>query len=333
MTRRERVLAAIQHRQPDRVPYQIGFTQPAKAKMVKFTGDPHFERKIGNHLRVAVMEPPGAWQEIKPGYWRDEFGVVWNRTIDPDIGNPDNRVVTETNLGSVQFPDPTLPARFMDVAALGPETERATVAELGFSLFERAWTLAGMTELLVSMAAGDGFVDAVLDRVLEWNLALLKKALKFKFDIMHFGDDWGQQHGLIMGPAHWRRYVKPRIAQMYAACHAAGKFVSIHSCGDIKEVLGDLVEVGVNLYNPFQPEVVDVRWAKREFGKDLAFWGGVSIQRTLPYGTPDDVRREVRGLLSDIGAGGGYVCAPAHAIPGDAPAENMQALIETVQNQ
>ena len=89
----------------------------------------------------------------------------------------------------------------------------------------------------------------------------------------------------------------------------------------------------MDVFNPFQPEVIDVRWAKREFGKHLCFWGGVSTQRLLPYGTPDDVRREVRALLREVGAGGGYICAPAHDIPGDVPPENILALIEVFRNQ
>lgn len=333
MTRRERVLAAVEHRQPDIVPYHVTFTQPAHAKMAAFTGDPDFAGTIGNHLATAVVEPPDAWSEIRPGYWRDEFGVIWNRTIDPDIGNPDNRVVTEENWRTVAFPDPAHPRRFDQVATLADETERATMVQMGFSLWERAWSLAGMPELMMSMAFGDGFVDSLLDRVVEWNLAVLDGVLKYDFDIMHFGDDWGQQRGLQFGPEHWRRYIKPRVAQMYARCRQAGKRVCIHSCGDIKQVLGDLIDLGVNVFNPFQPEVIDVRWAKREFGDRLCFWGGVSTQRTLPFGTAADVRREVKGLLRDIGAGGGYICAPAHDIPGDVPPENMQALIETLRGQ
>jgi len=333
VTPRERVLAAVEHREPDVVPYQVSFTQPAFARMVDATGDPDFAAKIGNHLAVAEAEPPDAWTEVRPGYMQDEFGVIWNRTVDPDIGVPYNRVVTEENVSRVAFPDPDAAGRCDSVAALARETQRATMVALGFSLFERAWTLTGMTELLVAMATGDPLADVLLDRILEWNLAVLDRVLTHDFDIMHFGDDWGQQHGLIMGPGHWRRFIRPRVARMYAACRDAGKIVSIHSCGDIKEILPDLVEIGVNVFNPFQPEVIDPRWAKREFGDRLCFWGGVSTQKTLPFGTPEDVVAEVTGLLRDVGAGGGYICAPAHAIPGDAPAENMQALIETLKNQ
>jgi len=333
VTPRERVLAAIEHRPPDSVPYHVTFTQPAHAKMVAFTGDPDFAEKIGNHLATAPVEPPDAWTEVKPKYWRDEFGVIWNRTIDPDIGNPDNRVVTEENWRTVAFPDPAHPRRFEFVSGLAGETERATMAQMGFSLFERAWSLAGMPQVMMSMALGDGFADALLDRVLEWNLGVLDGVLAYEFDIMHFGDDWGQQHGLLMGPAHWRRSIKPRVAQMYARCREAGKIVSIHSCGDIHEILPDLIDIGVNVFNPFQPEVIDVRWAKREFGDRLCFWGGISTQRLLPYGTPEEVATEVKALLKDLGADGGYIAAPAHDIPGDVPPENIAALIEALRGQ
>ena len=131
----------------------------------------------------------------------------------------------------------------------------------------------------------------------------------------------------------WRRLIKPVLKRMYARIKGHGKFVAIHTCGDVKEILPDLVEIGVDVLNPFQPEVMDVRKIKKEFGKDLCFWGGVSIQHTLPYGTPDQVKAEVEGLIRDIGRGGGYILAPAHAIPGDVPVENILALLEAAHNQ
>ena len=95
-----------------------------------------------------------------------------------------------------------------------------------------------------------------------------------------FGDDWGQQHGLIMGPALWREFIKPRIFQMYQAVKAGGKFVFIHSCGKVQQLFPELIECGLDVFNPLQPEVMDVAAIKRDFGAQLSFYGGISIQRT-----------------------------------------------------
>ena len=119
---------------------------------------------------------------------------------------------------------------------------------------------------------------------------------------------------------------------MYGAVREAGRFVSIHSCGDVDELFGDLVEIGLNSFNPFQPEVMDVEALMREYRGRLAFFGGLSTQKTLPYGSAEDVRRESEKLLA-LGAGGGYIFAPAHSVEGDVPLENMLAFIDAAQAQ
>ena len=135
-----------------------------------------------------------------------------------------------------------------------------------------------------------------------------------------------------MGPELWRRFIKPRAAEEYRACHAAGMKVLIHSCGDVSSIFDDLIEIGVDMFNPFQPEVMDVYALLKKYRGRLAFNGGLSTQRTLPYGTVADVRRESEQLLK-AGREGGYIFAPAHAVEGDVPLENMLAFIETAKAQ
>ena len=150
---------------------------------------------------------------------------------------------------------------------------------------------------------------------------------------MRFGDDWGQQRGLIMGPVLWREFIKPRIAALYGLVKAKGKRVFIHSCGKVAELLPDLIEIGVDVFNPFQPEVMDVEEMKRLHGGEITFFGGISTQKTLPYGTPAQVREEVRRLIDRVGKNGGYIAAPAHDVPKDAKPENVAAMIEVLKGQ
>ncbi len=141
------------------------------------------------------------------------------------------------------------------------------------------------------------------------------------------------QTGLIMGPRAWSEFIEPRIRQMYGLVGSSGKTVFIHSCGKVDKVFPELIECGVNVFNPFQPEVMDVFEIKRQFGSELSFFGGVSVQKTLPYGTVAEVREETQRLLDVVGRGGGYIAAPSHSIPADAKPENIAALVEVLQGQ
>ena len=134
------------------------------------------------------------------------------------------------------------------------------------------------------------FVDELLDAICEHNMVLIRHAIDLGVDCIHFGDDYGSQRGLIMGLNLWRRFIKPRLARMYKAAADAGKYVSQYSCGCVQELFDDLVEMGLNMFNPFQPEVMDVFEVKRRYHGRLSFHGGMSIQKTLPFGTIQEVR-------------------------------------------
>ncbi len=185
----------------------------------------------------------------------------------------------------------------------------------------------------MAMMDDPAFVHQLLDSLLAFNLRLIEQACQYDIDAVMFGDDWGQQHGLIMGPALWREFIKPRIRQMYQAVKAGGKFVFIHSCGKVQQLFPELIECGLDVFNPLQPEVMDVAAIKRDFGAQLSFYGGISIQRLLPYGTVRQTKDEVRRLIDVLGRDGGYIASPAHAIPADARVENVAAMIEVLQNQ
>ncbi len=333
MTNRERVIAALEHRAPDRVPYHIGFTQDARAAMDERYGE-SYVAMIDNCFH-GVSAAPGPLQGmIDETTWQDQFGVQWDQSVDKDIGIVCNRVLPERDLSDLTFPEPRDPERWEGFAeAVAAAEGKCVQFGIGFSLFERAWTLRGMDQLFIDMIEAPEFVDELLDMICDYNVAMVEQAVTYDIDIVHFGDDWGSQRGLLMGPEMWERFLAPRLERMYGAAEDAGKFVSIHSCGHVQEVFPRLISLGVDCFNPFQPEVMEPYEMKRQFGDDLAFWGGVSTQQLLPYGTPDEVRSEVRRLLEEVGEGGGYICAPAHAIPGDAKPENVMAMIEVVNGQ
>ena len=331
VTPRERVLKALSHQQPDVTPWQIDLTSDASDQTAIYLSDPEFRNKIGNHL--AGYED-GFFAEIRPGFWQDQFGVIWNRTIDRDIGNVDSLILKSPDTSTYTFPKPDLKRNAMGLNQLvSGHPERFRFGSIGFSMFERAWTLRGMENLLTDMILDPGFVDALFDRILDYNLQAMDQMLEYDLDCIRFGDDWGQQTGLIMGPRLWRRFIKPRMATLFARAKGAGKAVMLHSCGSIQELFPDLIDMGLDIFNTFQPEVMNVDQVKREYGRHLTFYGGISTQQVLPRVGPTELKAHVREMIARVGVNGGYVVAPTHAISRDVPPENIVAFIEVVQSQ
>jgi len=334
MTNKERVCASFAHQQPDRTPYTIGFTQKALEAMVEHYGSDDFLKQINNCFHFVAANPGPNQRSLDETIWQDEFGVQWNRSIDRDIGNVCNCVIPKRSLEDLELPDPRAPEKFAGFAKrCAAGKDRCVLFSIGFSLFERAWALRGMTNLLMDMVEAPEFVEELLDALCDYNVALVGQAAKYDIDAVYFGDDWGSQRGLMMSPRMWEHFLKPRLARQYQAAKQAGKFVTIHSCGKVEVLFPQLIEIGLDCFNPFQPEVMDVYEVKRLYGGKLSFWGGISTQRLLPYGTPDQVRAEAKRMIAEVGKQGGFILAPAHAIPGDARPENIMALIQAVSDQ
>ena len=329
---RKRVLSAINHRAPDKIPYNFIFTKSAHEKMSTFFGDPDFESKLGNCFTTIQGRPKHLWREIKPDVWLDDFGTMWDRTQDKDIGVVANKLITPENINSFQFPDSDDPARYKLFETGVQNNCGFTVVNLGMSLFERSWVMVGMENVLMAMIADKSFAHSLLDRILDFNLKSIENFCKFNVDAILFGDDWGTQRGLIMGHELWCEFIKPRIAQMYYLVKSKKKFVFIHCCGQVQELFPELIEAGLDVFNPFQPEVMDVFEIKRQYQGRLCFYGGISTQSLLPFGTTTEVKDAVKRLI-DAGRNGGLFVAPAHAVTADARAENLAAMIEVLQNQ
>ena len=332
MTKREIIRIVLSGGRPPYVPWSVGLTREAAEKLRTHFGCDDLEVPLDNHL-LRLGRDIGLFDDVGDDRVRDVFGVLWDRSVDADIGIVQGRVLAEPTLAGYEFPDP-LDSRFFDDI---PEKtsqfpDRFRVFQIGFSLYERAWTLRGLQTLMTDFHDHPAFVHELLAAIADYNIAQAHEALKYDIDAVYFGDDWGQQHGLQMSPATWHEFIYPVLQRMYAVVREAGKFVMIHSCGDVDELFDDLVAAGVNCFNPFQPEVMDVYSILPRYRGRLAFHGGMSTQKTLPFGTVDDVRAETRRLLA-LGREGGYIFAPAHDVEGDVPLENMLAFLETLREQ
>jgi len=333
MTKRDVVLDALAFRPPSYVPWSIGLTVECADRLKGHLGTDDLSGFLDDHFAMLGSEV-GRFEPVDDDHVRDPYGVTWDRSVDKDIGNPvDWPIRTPEDLDSYEWPDPHNPEWYEGMTeAKAAASDRLSQFPVGFSLYERAWTMRGMSNLLMDMVERPEFVDRFLEEIVEHNLVQIRKGLELDVDCVHFGDDYGMQTGLIMGIGPWRRFFKPRLAAMFAPIRAAGKFVTLHSCGRVQELFDDLHEIGLNLFNPFQPEVMDVFEAMPAYHGRLAFHGGMSIQKTLPFGSIDDVREMAIRLVA-AGANGGYVFSPSHAVPKDVPPENLVVMMDVLKAQ
>ncbi len=326
------MISALNHKQPDRVPYNIFWTKQEYDKMSAFYKDINFNEKIGNCIKLAGDDC--TFENIGNECFRDIFGIVWDRSgADKDIGVIKNFVIPEPDLTHFSLPpvnEKLLRANF-ERAAAEKKNDYFVMGNLGFSVFERAWTLCGMENTLVYMLCEKDFLHDLLDMICERNLRVIEIGLEYDIDGFLFGDDWGQQRGMIMGAPLWREFIQPRVKRMYDKVKERGLYVAQHSCGDIGDVLGDLVQMGLDCYQTFQPEIYDIEECKKKYGDKLTFWGGISTQRLLSSATPDEVESEMRRITSVLNKDGGYILAPTHSVEVDVPVENMHRFIEVAK--
>lgn len=354
MNRRERVLQAIRHEQPDFVPYNLHATGSVYARIRQHYGLPDDDAVVefvGNHVvKVGSDFNVNPWAEdlevkLVPsggpvmttvdaggGLHTDEFGCVWDRShgLPHPVAHPlseDHRL-----LDTYVMPDPYRAGRFDAPRALA-DRYRGRVflfGKLGMALFERAWAIRGMQQVLMDMALRPEFVEELLDRILyEWNLPIIDQQIALGVDGFYFADDWGSTTSLLFSAPMWRRFIKPRMAVCYQRVKDQGLIVGQHSDGNVLEIFSDLIEIGMDVFNPLEPSVYDPYAMKDRYGSQVTFYGGIDVKRTLPLGTPEQVRAEMLERAERLGRGGGYILQSSHTILEDVPLQNLIAYIET----
>jgi uroporphyrinogen decarboxylase len=332
--KKERVISAVAHKHTDPVPYSIDLTVPLAKKVCEHLNLSHDDLwdYFDDHIEEAKYRR-GEWLEGE--IYKDPFGVKWNRSgADKDIGTIMEYILKEPEIKGYRVPEPDL--EFVDELSskmISDGRDSYKFGKIGFSMFERGWSLRGLENFLADLAGEEKFVCELFSQILEYNMKIIDRALTYPIDGFFFGDDYGQQRGLMMSPATWRKLIKPNLAAMFEKVKSTGRSVALHSCGDLSAILGDLVDIGLDIYQTVQPEIYPLKKIKEEFGAHLTFWGGISTQKDLPYVTPGEVKKIAKETIEILGKGGGYIAAPTHQVPADVPVENIIALAEAFKNQ
>lgn len=355
MTKEERVLRTIYKKELDYLPSQIYFaSQTTKEKLKEALGLSSMEaldEYLDNHLYLtSTMDDVFRYREDHELLKRaEEMGfarVDWERGIVYDrwgIGfdmYSDGFCIRhfplqdEGALKKFEPPDPykegLLSLALEDLKKYSGE--RLVVCTGYHGILEKAWGLRGFEEFMLDLALGRKEIVRLLDAITEYKIEVARQMVKAGFKCGHTGDDFGGQRGLLVSPETWRKYFKPRWAKVWRVYKDAGLPVIHHSCGNITEIIGDMIDIGLDVLEPVQP-IMDLEYLKREFGKYITFYGGIDTQELLPYGTPQEVKTMARKTIHILGKGGGLIISPAQEIMRDVPIENIVALVETIKEE
>jgi uroporphyrinogen decarboxylase len=380
MTSYERVKAAVEHREADRVPFDLGgsvltgINRKAYVNLRAYLGLPEVKINIVDEMQqlarpdadflrkievdVACVDPDGpstpglATKSTRDGdylHMNDEWGIEWRMPVDNGLyydmtGHPLSSVDSIAALDAYPWPDPADPARFATLKARADKAvfqdKQAYILGRQYAgIWETALWMSGFEKFFADMMVEKDYAHALMDRITELKMIYWEKALEAVDDnvlIISEADDLATQNSLLCSPELYKEMVHPYHKKLFSfiktkAPHRVHIFY--HTCGAVKPLIPYLIEEGVDILNPVQVNAdgMDSRLLKKEFGKDMTFWGGgVDTQHVLPFGTPAEVRDEVKRRIDDLAPGGGFVFAAVHNVQGDVPPENFMAMREAL---
>jgi len=369
LTSRERVLLALNHQEPDRVPIVFGadgstaMLVPAYQNLKRYLGIEcetqlfdrafqyarideevmvRFEADVRTLLGPASLRcaPVNGPDDTFTDYW----GITWQRPPGGYyynmVSQPLKSALTPKEIDEYSWPDSEM---ILDLSGLAERARRlrreSPYAIMGIhdglsSLFESCWYLRGLPEFMMDLAANPEMAHALLRHMTDLAKATTAQFLKEVgqyIDIYRVGDDLGTQSGTMISPRMFREVVKPYLAEYYAMIHnMTDARLMLHCCGSVRPIMGDLIEIGVDILNPVQVSAKDMEPGelKAQFGDRLSFCGGIDTQQVLPHGTREEVQEEVQRRIQELAPGGGYLLAAVHAIQPDVPPENVCTMFE-----
>ena len=366
MKPRERLLRTLEHKEPDRIPIDMGSPVTsihieAYIKLKKYLGINRPKPGILDMMQqvVVVDEPvlkrfsvdtrhlclkPKKWKPLSEGNYVDEWGIKYKKPEKShyyDMYEHPLANATIEDLDKYSWPDPDDPERVEGLREKAEDIYKNTdyaivLGGFGECLFGLPSWLRGHAQFYMDLLTDKKFANALLDRILEYEIRLVKNALKQVgkyIDVVRVSDDLGTENGPIISPPLYREMIKPRQKKLYHFIkeHSNAKLL-LHSCGSVYDLIPDFIEIGVDALNPVQVAArnMETKKLKEKFGEKITFWGGgCDTQKVLPFGTIDEIKKEVKRRIKDLAPGGGFVFAPVHNIQPDVAPEKICAVYDT----
>lgn len=337
MTAREIVKKRFNHEPTEITPYSVSFEPLLYKKLTDYYGDDQWETEKLRRFTCCYLNADTVLMEkIDHKYSKDGYGALWDMSRLPWHlqENPLKEPVIDLSV----FPKPDkfvaniLSQKENAVRLYEADREHYRIINMGWGIFEHSWRMRGFENALTDMLAEPDFYAEMTRLITGIYIDMLTACEDVPADAYLFGDDWGEQRGVIMGPPNWRKFIKPCWARIYKEVHRQNKIAIQHSCGSIADIYGDLAEIGMDCHESVQPEAfgMEPSGLQKKWGDRISFWGCLGNQSTLYSGTPDDIRKEILRLDGIFKEKGGYLLAPAKPLPDEMPVEKAVSVVETL---
>ncbi len=333
--KKTRVLNAIRRVSQDCLPTQTDATPEMllKIQRIMHIDQNQFDEKMDNHINYLILDDR-VRIDAEEGVQFDVWGVGWDLVLTEGFHIRHHPLIECDDLREYKFPEPD-DSLFRSIGKLDEKSRKEfyILFDQGWTLFERLWLLRGFENSLADLYFRQNEVEYLLDGITEYNIEIARKLIKLGVaEGAYTGDDFGTQREMLISPQMWRKFFKQRYKKLWGIYKSSRIDVFHHSCGNIIGIIPDLIDLGLDVLTPIQPEAMNISELIRSFGKYLSFLGGISTQTTLPFGSPGKVRSEVIESIMILGKYNGYIISPSHEITSDCPDENFLALFEALND-
>ncbi len=339
MKRRDFILSQIQHKGTNPVPYTFSCEEEVAHQLDTYYGGNHWRQSLTEYMATYLGVDTLQEKKISDIRLRDGFGGIWR--IDRRPWHLEQPPMPDRSFKNYEFPsvdqfvEPILKNKQKAIERIREDSESFHVIGMGWGLFEQTWRIRGFENALMDAIEAPDFYMELMERLTELYIEMIRACADVPADAFCFGDDWGEQRGVILGPPRWRHLIKPYWARIYKEVHRQGKYAMSHCCGSVADIMEDIIEIGLDVLESVQPEASGMNpyVLKEKWGDKITFWGCLGSQSTIPFGTPEEIREEIQRLCRVMGKDGGFILAPAKLLQPETPTLNAVAIIESFIHQ